>query len=372
MKKYVYLFVLLAVSFACQDDNDEPKIILKNLKEPTIKVMKGEKLVENPIKDGVITLEQGQGYKVEIIFEEAVQLQKGKFLKIKAKNDHEFCGEFYGRNLTPIDEKVVFFKEGYKSWSLQIKQDIVIPNRYVSVKASKGTRDLIIATDTAGKEVLLIDKSRYYSWYGDSYYKKDIDIVFPAPVIIESIKDEKDEKVNLIQAEKQEDGQKYKLTIMTAGFKKDEIADYSIVMPFYKDKNGEKGEKLGEVIFRGDKRPYPVGGGRYTSIESISQTDLFVFKKGGGYEKNKISLTFEIQGKGSPVFITNTNLEYFEKEAKMQDRGWYGKYWELIVKKDKMNEITEKAIHAFDVYEGLSDGVKKEGAIKREVFMEIK
>lgn len=372
MKRYIYLSILLAISFACQDDNDEPKSVLKNLKEPVIKVMQGENIIEDAVINGVINLEQGKAYRIELIFSETVQLAKGKFLKMKTKNKHEFYAEFYGRNLIPINEKVVFYKEGYANWSLQIKQDVVIPNYYVSVKPSKGTRDLIIKSDIAGKEVQLIDKSKYYSWYGDNYYKKDIDIIFPAPVIIDTVKDEKDKDINIILAERQEDGQKYKLTIITAGLKKSKNLNYKIVMPFYKNNNGKKGEKLGDIVFKGDNLPYPVGGGRYTSIEPITKSDLFIFKKGGGYEGNKINLGFEIQGVDSPVFITNINLDYFEGEAKIQDRGWYGKGWELIIKKEKIDELTKAPVHAFDVYEGISDGLKKEGVEKREIFMEIK
>ena len=131
-----------------KDNNQEEKPIIdpitKILQPTSIIVKQGDEVVKDAVVNNKITLEEGKQYTVEVAFAEDVELQKGEFLKMKAKNSREFYAEFYGKNANEIKEKVVFKKEGYQDFSLEIMQEQLLPRFYEEFKSLSSTDNNVI------------------------------------------------------------------------------------------------------------------------------------------------------------------------------------------------------------------------------------
>ncbi len=378
MKKIIYfIFIITVSSFiftSCEKDeeiNNDPKtqMELKELAPTKIEVIEnGETTIENPVKDGVISLQQGKHYRINITFSEEVNLVKGEFLKFKEKNKKEYYADFYGRNLKEITENISFQKEGYKDWRLSIKQAIVIPDRYVYLKTLGKTNSNSVLRDKEGKTIWLTNTLpiSYLSWWGEEAYNIDIQLSFAAPVYLEEVLDAEGNK--LVSIEKNEDNINYALSIPTKELRTSTTYDYSFKMPFFENNKGEKGNKLGEITFIGNYAPfisfYKING----SFKRKALSTLKVVKGSAGEIE---LLQFLLQGSNTNAFLDNLNTEYFEEPVFKKET----KSWKLKIKKDKINTPTEGKIKAFDLYEGnFADGVmsKKENATqKREVFLVI-
>lgn len=122
--KRIFLLTLLTIIVSCSKDQEQ-EIIVQTLK-PKIEVKKGDEVLGDISKDQKIVLDYNQEYRIDITFEQEVTLEKGEFLKVKEKTPKHYFADFYGRNREVISEKVIFRKEGYHDYILEITQNELI------------------------------------------------------------------------------------------------------------------------------------------------------------------------------------------------------------------------------------------------------
>ncbi len=375
MKKIIYFILIITVSnfifTSCEKDEkvEVPQVEMKKLTPTKVEVIEnGETTIENPVKEGVISLEQGKHYRINITFSEDVNLVKGEFLKFKEKNKKEYYADFYGRNLKAIVENISFQKEGYEDWKLSIKQDIVIPNKYIHLETLGRTNSNSILKDKEGKIVWLTNTVplALSGWYGEEAFNIKLSMSFAAPVYLEEVLDTEGNK--LVSIDNNEDNMSYALSISTKELRTNTAHDYSFTMPLFENNNGEKGKQLGEITFIGNYAPFISFYKINRSFKREASSVLKVAKGSAGEIK---LMKFSLQGSDADAFLDNLNTEYFE-DAVFDGES---KSWSLKVKEDKINTPTEGKVKAFELYEGqYADGVmsKKEGANqKREVFLII-
>lgn len=167
MKK-LYLFIIASVLMACSKDTHEENT-LKTL-TPEIEVKKGTEVLGDISKDGKIVLDHSNQYTISIVFDEEVQLIKGDFFKVKEITAKEYFADFYGRNRAIIAEKVVFQKEGYQDYVLEITQDGLIErfalaqsevaldeDETLDVEVISGNLEYVITQDADSKAIALVE-----------------------------------------------------------------------------------------------------------------------------------------------------------------------------------------------------------------------
>lgn len=167
MKK-LYLFIIASVLMACSKDTHDENT-LKTL-TPKIEVKKGTEVLGDISKDGKIVLDHSNQYTISIVFDEEVQLIKGDFFKVKEVTAKEYFADFYGRNRAIIAEKVVFQKEGYQDYVLEITQNELIErfalaqsevaldeDETLDVEVISGNLEYVITQDANSKAVALVE-----------------------------------------------------------------------------------------------------------------------------------------------------------------------------------------------------------------------
>ncbi|ATA89480.1 hypothetical protein CGC58_06910 [Capnocytophaga stomatis] len=355
MKNIVYLIsALLIVGCAKDDDNKGETPIVGSKKDliPTeIVVKQGENIITDAVKEGKITLEQGKDYRVSISFSEDVELQKGEFLKVKTKNPREFYADFYGRNINEISEKVIFKREGYNDFVLQIVQDKVIPNFYIDVKNLVEREGSFVYTDDDRKTVWVLNTK-------ETGKRAAIDMEFLGPVFLEDLMQE---GVQVVAVQKQGDGAKYRIAINAT-----KLANGgSVQLPVYSLVNDQKGEKIGEITFVGETAPY------YKSTEWWSQSLPNTFSHYIGFDDLSTELQFyTFMEQEEHIFIDNVNEELVEVHSLNPDR----KGVLSLTLKELIRTKVNQTIRVFDIYQGeLVNGKiqKKKGATKREMFVSV-
>ncbi|ATA90720.1 hypothetical protein [Capnocytophaga canimorsus] len=355
MKNIIYLLSVLFIIGCQKDDNGnstESIFPRKELKPKEIIVKQGKDIISNPVKDGVITLENKKSYQVNISFEEEVELQQGEFLKMKTKNNRDFYADFYGRNANDILEKLVFKKEGYNDFNLQIIQSKVIPNFYIQVKRTIETNGDFV-TENADRKTIQVLSTK------NRYKEVSVDIEFFAPIIIEDII-ENQEKV--VSVKKKGDGSIYTVTI-----RKEKLTDgKSVQLPIYAIEKEQKGERIGEITLIGDPLPY------YLEPPSWWFTPQLNVVPYGNYKGLELDLEFYFFNEEKKyVFVENVNEDIVQDHS--IDIEYPGDVF--INLKEDIKKEGRKKVHFFDIYEGILVGdqiQKKENAKKVEIFLDIR
>lgn len=354
MRNIVYLISALLIVGCAKDEGDKGETPIvgskKDLIPTEIVVKQGEEVVTDAVKEGKITLEQGKEYRVSVSFSEDVELQKGEFLKMKAKNPREFYADFYGRNINEISEKVTFKKEGYNDFTLQIVQGKVIPNFYVDVKNLLERNGSFIYTEDDNKTIRVLNTDEYEK-------RAAFDVEFFGPVFLENLSEG---GAMLVQVQKQGDDALYRMAINAA-----KLADgSSIQLPIYSLVDDQKGERIGELTFIGDTAPYC----KSTDFWNPTPPNTFSLQTYYGLRKNIQFYTFMEQEEH--IFIDNVNDELIESyNLNIDEKGSLSlNFKELIRTKNGQK------IRVFDVYQGevVGDKIqKKAGATKREMFVSV-
>lgn len=354
MRNIIYLLSVLFIIGCQKDDNnnsEQPEAPKKDLKPTEIVIKQGDNIISDAIQNGVITLEKNKSYKVNVSFAEEVELQEGEFLKMKTKNNRDFYADFYGKNANDILEKLVFKKEGYNDFNLQIVQNGVIPNFYIQVKSSVDTNGDFVTENADKKTIKILSTKKRYK-------EVSVDIEFFAPIIIEDVI-ENQEKV--VSVEKRGDGSICRVTI-----KKEKLTDgKSVELPIYAIEKGQKGERIGEVILIGEDTPYCLEAGSWFATPELNVVSFY------SYKDLELELDFYFfNEERRQVFIENVNKDFVQEYSTYDDDPGYVS----ITLKEEIRKEHKKKVHFFDVYEGVVVGdeiQKKENAKKTEVFLDI-
>ncbi|GET46094.1 hypothetical protein [Capnocytophaga felis] len=355
MKNIVYLISALLIVGCTKNDDDKDENPIVDVKKdliPTeIVIKQGENTLTDAVKEGKITLEQGKNYRVSVSFSEDVELQKGEFLKMKAKNPREFYADFYGRNINKISEKVTFKKKGYNDFVLQIVQEKVVPNFYIDVKNLLETEGSFIYTDDDKKTVWVLNTN-------ETSERAVVDMEFLGPVFLENLTQE---GTQVIAVQKQGDSAKYRITVNATKLK----GGGSVQLPIYSLINDQKGEQIGEITFIGETAPY------YKSTEWWSQSLPDTFSHYIGFDELNKELNFyTFMEQEEHIFIDNVNNELIEEyNLNPEQKGVLS-----LTLNGLINTKVNQTIRVFDVYQGeLVNGKieKKKGATKREMFINV-
>lgn len=342
------MYIATALFIAgCSKDSGEEIIQVKDLVPASVVVKQGDMVVENLLINGKITLEQGKNYTVWVTFSEDVELQKGEFLKMYAKNSKEYYAEFYGRNLNEISEKVVFKKEGYNDYSLEIAQSAMVVDFYTTVANSESYPSSYVEADNDNKTVWITNLRDT-----QAAYTSKMNMIFIAPVFLEDVTNESGETVVKVKAI-DDSGEKFYLEVINQTITQN--FDEVIVLPIYANVNGEKGAKQGEIIFRGNPKPY-----------ASSTINYVTYYTGWGLYPS--TLNFYVQSSKVYVYLDNINTDVVKKYEANVEQG-----------KVTITEVSAPTIKGmtriFDAYEGeLVNGevVKKGNAQKREIFINVR
>ncbi|MCK0204390.1 hypothetical protein [Ornithobacterium rhinotracheale] len=152
--------------------------------------------------------------------------------------------------------------------------------------------------------------------------------------------------------------------------------NYSIKLPIYNlTKNRKKGEKVGEIIIKGDNTPALLITSTNPWSNNGFRTDYNKIKYDNYDQLDVIEgIQFYSQGDAVPVIFENINKEYIEKidKYKLTDsKGIEGWAYKIKIKEEKKGLEDGTEVKAFDIYYGIEkeDGsiVKAEGVDKREI-----
>ena len=362
MRKILFYLPILLLLVNCnKDNNQEEKSIIdpitKILQPTSIIVKQGDEVVKDAVVNNKITLEEGKQYTVEVAFAEDVELQKGEFLKMKAKNSREFYAEFYGKNANEIKEKVVFKKEGYQDFSLEIMQEQLLPKFYEEFKSLSSAENNFITAADDKKTIWILNVNK-------NNLNAQMEFSFIAPVVIESLVENNKE---FIKAEKQGDGDKYKIIVSA-----DKLVEKGkLVLPIYSMNNAEKGKQISEIIFKADKAPYFIDKQSYSRELNILTYISYSYDE--ETEEQTIVSNIDMQlymnlETEAYIFIDNVNTNLVENYSMNIDKK--GKV--SLELKQEVPNMPEQTLHFFDAYEGvLVNGKieKKPNAPKREIFI---
>ena len=361
MRKILFYLPILLLLVNCnKDNNQEEKSIIdpitKILQPTSIIVKQGDEVVKDAVVNNKITLKEGKQYTVEVAFAEDVELQKGEFLKMKAKNSREFYAEFYGKNANEIKEKVVFKKEGYQDFSLEIMQEQLLPKFYEEFKSLSSAENNVITAADDKKTIWILNVNK-------ENLKAQLELTFLSPVILENLTENNQD---FIKVEKQGDGDKYKIIVSA-----DKLVEKGeLVLPIYSMNNAEKGKQISEIIFKADKAPYFIDKQSYSRELNIL-TYYSVDDYGDPVREINMQLYMNSEKK-EHIFIENINSEIVKSHNVSIDKKGYISF-ELVDDIEQVNEENEeKKLLFFDAYEGvLVNGKieKKQGAPKREIFI---
>ncbi|MDO5105981.1 hypothetical protein [Capnocytophaga sp.] len=393
MKKIFFYLPIFLLLVNCAKDTQEEKPTIepaeKALQPTAIIVKQGDEIVKDAVKEGKITLEQGKNYRVNVTFAEDVELQKGEFLKMKAKSPREFYADFYGKNANEISEKVIFKKEGYKDFSLEIIQEQLVSKNYSQLEIISSSSASIISGDDDKKTIwiLNIDKDQPQA---------EMKLTFLTPVVLEN---PSENGQNLVNAEAQEEGTAYQISVNSEKL----IEKGTLILPIYASTKMQKGKQVGEIVFKPETAPYYFDKNKYTP-----QLNVFTYTaydqdyndydehnyqddenddddSGNNDDDNEddnndeneqkrvlnVDLQLFFNGeKQDYVFIDNANQEWVETyQSSTTEKG------KITIKlKEDTDPDTEQKLHFFDAYQGeLKNGqiVKKQGATKREIIIHI-
>ena len=354
-----YLPILLLLVNCSKDNNQEEKPIdpiTKILQPTSIIVKQGDEVVKDAVVNNKITLKEGKQYTVEVAFAEDVELQKGEFLKMKAKNSREFYAEFYGKNANEIKEKVVFKKEGYQDFSLEIMQEQLLPKFYEEFKSLSSTDNNVITAADDKKTIWILNVNK-------NNLNAQLELTFLSPVILENLTENNQD---FIKVEKQGDGDKYKIIVSA-----DKLVEKGeLVLPIYSMNNAEKGKQISEIIFKADKAPYFIDKQSYSR-----ELNLLTYYSIDDYYQPVTEINMQLymnSEKKEHIFIENINKEIVEShKISINEKGNIS--FELVDDIERVNEENEgKKLLFFDAYEGvLVNGKieKKQDAPKREIFI---
>lgn len=351
MKKIIYILAGMFAIGCTSDAKQETEVLLKDL-TPEIVVKQSEEVQPDVLQNNKITLEQGKAYSVSVIFKEDVQLQKGNFLKVKQKTAKEYYADFYGANNNDISEEVVFKKEGFRDYSLQIVQPKVVPQGYISLVEAEDNTAFVTADET-GKVVWVFEKG-----------EASIVLNFIAPVFIENVLSQEQE---VIRVEKVGDGSQYKVVFVGDNSQVENLfqsPENVLKLPFYALNGTEKSEKIGEIEFRVNFAPYNTERATYYRPHTPNTYAVTT------WQRLQFSMNFGILGRTDDfvVFIDNINDEVVEQHT------LNGKSVNLSLNNVKVRANQGASLRLFDVYEGeLVDGVvvKKANAMKRTIYCKV-
>ncbi|MRI62713.1 hypothetical protein EDM00_01685 [Ornithobacterium rhinotracheale] len=403
MKKYMLALAALMLVTGCNNDdspnnnNTEQPVANKEIKIKSIQLTQGDTPIENPINDGVITLESRKPYRLEFTTEEPVNFIPGDFLKVKQASDTEFFADFYGSNLKDINEVITLKKDGYKDLIITIKQAAVKADYYKKANTLNGWGGLnlnpnVLITDPEGK-ILKITNVVPESMAEENPFNAMIplEVEFISEVFLENMKINDYDEFNLLKVEARGDyseelnapkRNKYQLTIDSSPFRKD--PNFTFKIPIYTlNENREKGEKLGEILVEGTKTPNlpvqrDITGNPWSEYRYKTDFDVIKYNI---YDENIAeeidNIKFYVQGIVTPVVIENINSNYIESVTPYLDESEGKATWKYRIKmnkqsveEDKRNRNFNMEFKGFDVYAGeIKNGeiVKRKDAEKREI-----
>lgn len=385
MKKYILILSAFLSLTACNSENtteenpSTPTEGSQKIIPESVSLTQGETSIENALKEGIITLEQGKNYHLELTFNQEVDFIPGDFLKVKKRDAKHYFADFYGSNLKKIEEIVTFKKEGFEDFVLKITQPRVLPNYYTSISTINGyspnQNRNVVRTEPEGKKIWITNftKKQYYESPDFSLWGEiPLNIKFLGGVFLEDVAAPNGEKV--IKVHRTDKNNEYNIDIVAKNF----VDDFSFTtkLPVYELLEGNtKGEKIGEISIIGDNTPFlGIRNFIYNSPEFNYDTNYNLLTYIMGNETQLNNVTFYIQAEVATAFIENLNTEYFERATpiKINDRDLNKEVWKwnLKLKDSKAQEFFDTPIHAFDVYEGIEENgniVKKPGATKREI-----
>ncbi|GIZ15717.1 hypothetical protein RCZ15_10780 [Capnocytophaga catalasegens] len=353
-----------------KDNNQEGKPIVdpieKVLKPTSIVVKQGNEVLKDIVKDNKILLEEGKQYNIEVIFDEDVELQKGEFLKMKTKNQREFYADFYGKNANEINEKVVFKKQGYQDFVLEIVQEQLIAKFYKTFKSLSAPQNNLIVPNPDKKTITILNVNKNNT-------NAQMELTFLTPVFMENLVENNQE---FIKVEKMGEGDVYKIIVSSDKL----IEKEELILPIYSINKMQKGTQVSELVFKADKAPYYFDKEESSSKLNVYRYSSFSFDDGEDDEddseddediKTDTILNAELQlylngEKTAYIFIDNPNIDLVESYT--MDTTKKGKI--NITLKDGIQNLPPKTLHFFDAYEGELVGgqiVKKQNAPKQEI-----
>lgn len=371
MKKiFFYLPILLFLVNCTKDDSQEEKPIIdpveKVLKPVSIVVKQGDEVLKDIVKDNKIVLEDGKQYNVEVVFDEDVELQKGEFLKMKAKNQKEYYADFYGKNANAINEKVVFKKQGYQDFVLEIVQGQLTVKFYETFKSLSAPQNNIIVPNPDKKTITILNVNKNNT-------NAQMELTFLTPIFMENLVENNQE---FIKVEKMGEGDVYKIIVSSDKL----IEKEELILPIYSINKMQKGTQVSELVFKADKAPYYFDKEESSSKLNVYRYSSFSFDDGEDDEddseddediKTDTILNAELQlylngEKTAYIFIDNPNIDLVESYT--MDTTKKGKI--NITLKDGIQNLPPETLHFFDAYEGELVGgqiVKKQNAPKQEI-----
>ena len=203
-------------------------------------------------------------------------------------------------------------------------QEQLLPRFYEEFKSLSSTDNNVITAADDKKTIWILNVNK-------ENLKAQMEFSFIAPVVIESLVENNKE---FIKAEKQGDGDKYKIIVSTNKL----VEKGELVLPIYSMNNAEKGKQISEIIFKADKAPYFIDKQSYSRELNIL-TYYSVDDYGDPVTEINMQLYMNSEKK-EHIFIENISSDIVKSHnVSIDEKGYIS--FELVDNIEQVNEGNE-------------------------------